>query len=399
MLKVFRNKNVAKIVLWGILILILPAFVLWGTGSGARGKDKGPSYVGLVNKKKVTFEEFSKSLASIRCQIVLNYFDKPQIIDMLLKNRPFMGRMAWDRIIMSREAKKMRIKVADGEVVKAIRSHPIFIRNGKFDSRIYGYVLRNNMGMDPRSFEETMRENIAIRKMSDDLTKNVTVSDNEVLERYREDNEKFRISYALISADDFLEKAEISETEVKSYYENHKNEFVLPDKASGEGAGMRLAGFEDVKDSIRSFLAENQAKILAFEYAEDTYKKIEAAVNNGASFESACAGAGIKKQETAPFSKSDYLEGIGEADNIVLAAVKLKKDEISRPIEVRKGSIIFKLAGMPSFDEENFKKEKEAYSKKALERKKDEALETWLRGLEKVNTLNIDLDNYEKYYG
>ena len=38
MLKVFRNKNVAKAVLWALLILILPAFVLWGTGSMGRSE-------------------------------------------------------------------------------------------------------------------------------------------------------------------------------------------------------------------------------------------------------------------------------------------------------------------------------------------------------------------------
>ena len=40
MLKIFRKKIVSKVILWGLLILILPAFVMWGSASMSRSKDK-----------------------------------------------------------------------------------------------------------------------------------------------------------------------------------------------------------------------------------------------------------------------------------------------------------------------------------------------------------------------
>jgi hypothetical protein len=60
--------------------------------------------------------------------------------------------------------------------------------------------------------------------------------------------------------------------------------------------------------------------------------------------------------------------------------------------------VVFKLLDVEGFDEAKFDKDKQECSKKLLELKKNLMLETWLRTLEKTNTLNIDLGEYEKYY-
>lgn len=199
MLKLLRHKRVAKIVLWAILILILPAFVIWGTGSLGRSKEKGPTFVGLINNKKVTFDDFADSIMSMRAQILLNFFNQRQVMDALLKNSEFVGKMAWDRLIMLKEAKARHIRVTDSEVIAFIRTMPIFLRDGKFDERLYGYVLRNNLGLAPRSFEEMMRENITIQKLHELLTKDVKISDEEVLNQYKSDNK-------ILEAKDFDEE-------------------------------------------------------------------------------------------------------------------------------------------------------------------------------------------------
>ncbi len=55
MLKFLRKKNIAKVVFWFLVILILPAFVFWGTGSLTGSKDKRPKCVGTIDKKSVSF--------------------------------------------------------------------------------------------------------------------------------------------------------------------------------------------------------------------------------------------------------------------------------------------------------------------------------------------------------
>lgn len=400
MLDILRGKNVKKLVLIAILVLILPAFVLWGTGNLGREKDKGPSYAGIINNKRISFAEFAGSLVAIRTQIILNYFNQPKVLDALLGSKAFLGKLAWDRLLMVKAAKKAGVKIADADIVKFIRNHPIFLRNDKFNEKLYLYVLRNSMRIEPRAFEEFVRENLAIQRLNDQVTKNVTATDTEVLEAYRIDNDKFKISYILFDLTNFLDKTAIPEEQIKNYYEDHKNEFVLPGKdgTDGNGAGA-IASFDDAKENIRTFLAERSAREIAIKRAGEDYTKLMDMIDkDNISFETAAAKLGLHTKESAFFAQGEYLEGIGEANAIAVAAVKLAKGDIARPIDTRKGAVIFKVVDTEKPDPEKFKKEKDAYAKRALEMKKALYLENWLRGLEIASKINIDFKEYEKYY-
>lgn len=202
-----RNKKVTKMVLWGTLILILPAFVIWGTGSMGKSKDAGPKYAGLIDGKKISFEDFADSITAARCQIFMNLFNQPAVLEPLLKNNEFLGRLGWDMLIMAREAKNRKIKVTDKEVIGFIRSHPLFNRNGKFDDRIYEYILKNNLGVYPRNFEEIVRDNLVIYKLNNIVTKDITISDEEVLGRYKSDNNVFDEEKFKKEKDEYSKKA------------------------------------------------------------------------------------------------------------------------------------------------------------------------------------------------
>ena len=89
---------------------------------------------------------------------------------------------------------------------------------------------------------------------------------------------------------------------------------------------------------------------------------------------------------------------MGEALPVAAEAAGMKKGGVSGPVMTRKGIIIFKLTDEEGFDQDKFAKEKPEYYKRILEMKKNMALEAWLRSLERVNTLNINLSEYEKYY-
>lgn len=396
MLKFFRKKNIAKMVFWGLLILILPAFVLWGTGSLSRPKEKGPSFVGIIDKKKVSFNEFFENLTAMRTLLILNYFNQPQILDAFLKNKPLLAKLAWDRLVMLKEAKKYKIKIPDKDVINYIRSHPLFLRNGKFDDKIYGYVLQYNMGLNPRSFEEMIRSNLEVQGLNEVLTKDLNITDEEVRTEYKKDYEKFKISYVLIETKSYLDKINIDAGMIKDYYEKHKNEFILPAK---EGAETRLANFEDVKASIKDYLAEKEARILALKNAEELYKKItEFTTAKKETFEAAVSKLELKARETPFFSGPDYIEGLGEAASLVGAATNLKPNEISNPIETRKGALIFKVSALKGIDEEAFKKDKEVFAKKVWREKRAKMVDGWFNEIAARSFLNIDLKDIEKYY-
>ncbi len=388
MLKVFRHKNVTKIVLWGLLILVLPAFVLWGTGAGGDSKNKGPKFVGLIDGRKVTFNDFAESIAAIRCQVILNYFNQPQIMDTILKSNAFVGNLAWNRLIMTREARKAHIKVSNAEVVNFIRTRPIFMRGGQFDDRMYGYILRNNLALEPRTFEEMMRSNLEIQKFNDHLTKDVKAADQEIAEAYGKENDKLKVSYIDFTVDGFADKVKIDELQMRDYYKEHQEEFKSPAK-----------GFDDVKTEIKTLLTRRQARDLAVKTAGEMHGKIkDLMAKENLTFEAAAVKLSLNARESAFFSKGEKIEGVGDAGAVLEVAKALKSGEVSAPVETGKGAMIFRASGREKFDEEKFKKEKGEYSKNVVESKKTQYLENWLKGLENATKVNIDFKDYEKYY-
>ena len=399
MLKLFRKKIVSRIILWGLLILILPAFVMWGSASmSSRSKDKGPNYVGIVNNRKVSFEEMYYAITGVRSQVILNYFNQPNVLEMILGNKPILIKSAWDRILFLDEAKRLNIKVSDKEVVEYINNHPLFSRNGVFDERIYSYILHNNIGLEARAFEEVVRKNLAIRKMSLYLTKGMKITDEDVLSDYKKEFAKMKIAYILIDAKNFSGDVTIDKNAAKDFYEKHKSELKLKAGAK-ETQPDRAATFEESKDTIEKYLKETEAGKILKEKTDDIYNKITARMaDEKETFENAASRLKFTVKNTDFFSKTDKMDDIGDVPLIAAAGSDLKEFEVSKPVKITRGFIIFEVTEKKPPDEEAFKKDKDEYTKKVREKKLDAFMGDYLRKLEDKAKLAVKLEDIEKNY-
>lgn len=398
MLKFFRKKIVAKIVLWGLVIIVVPAFVMWGGASMSRSKDKGPSYVGILNNKKVTFDELYGALLGVRSQIILNYYNQPQALEALLSNKPILAKLAWDRILMLDQARKMGIKASDKEVIEMIQKHPLFVRNSVFDDRFYSYLLRNTIGLEARAFEETVRDNIILQKLTAQLTRDVSIPDDELRSTYEKEFEKLKIAYILLEPKAYTDDIKIDEAAAKDFFDKHKTELVVKSQLKG-AVPDRIATFEESKGTIINYLKEVEARKTLKTKADDIRKKISDRIEKkGETFGKAASELGLAVKDTAPFSVNDKVEEIGDIPIVADAASKLKLFELSQAVELNKGWIIFEVVDRKPADQEAFKKEKEEYAKKVRDRKSNIIMEKWLRDLEGKAKLEIKLEEIEKYY-
>lgn len=398
MLKLFRKKIVMKIILWGLVIIVVPAFVMWGGASMSRSKDKGPDYVGTLNGRKVSFDELYAALSGVRSQVILGYFNQPKVLDTLLGNKPLLAKLAWDRIIMLDQAKKLKIKISDKEVIEAIRTHPLFLRDGVFDDRFYAYMLRNNIGLEPREFEEMIRENISLQKLGAIIAKDVKVSDQDTADEYKKEFEKIKISYLIVEPKRFIDKVNVEESAVKDFYEKNKNDLAVRSNLRGM-VPDRQATFEESKATIANFMKEAEAGKLLPKESEDIRKRItDRMANYREKFASAAEKTGFIVKDSQFLSRADKLDDIGDAARVVEAGTNLKDSEVSKPLEVKNGYIIFEIIGRQGIDEEKFKKDKEEYAKKVHEMKSNIIMEEWLRKLEEKASLVIKLEEIEKYY-
>ena len=91
-LNILRSKKVAKKVLLGLLILIVPAFVLWGVGN----LGEGPPSVGKISGRTISARDLAESVQGIHAQLVFSYYGDFQALNRILQNRSLINNMAWE---------------------------------------------------------------------------------------------------------------------------------------------------------------------------------------------------------------------------------------------------------------------------------------------------------------
>ncbi len=205
-----------KRIIWGLAILIIPAFVLWGAGAG-RNKGKGPNYAGKIFDRKISFEE---------------YLDMWRITrDYLLKdlgaNVPpeFIDQMTWNRIILLEEAKRKNIVVKEVEVAARIASFPVFQKEGKFDKKLYKSLL----GGAAKGFEKRLEDDMRISRLKEEITHDVSVTDEETKEDYKNKSEQIKASYISIPFSNLEKDVVYEETNLSKFHEENKDSFRKPE--------------------------------------------------------------------------------------------------------------------------------------------------------------------------
>ena len=95
-LKIFRSKKFTKRTLIVLLVLIIPAFVLWGVGN----LGSGPELIGKIEGRAVYPRDLAKSADGIKTQILFSHGDNFNVFSQILKNRVLINYMAWERLIL-----------------------------------------------------------------------------------------------------------------------------------------------------------------------------------------------------------------------------------------------------------------------------------------------------------
>jgi len=310
-MSVLRSKKFARRVLLAILILIIPAFVLWGVGSmGNR-----PQPVGKIDGKKIFPEDIAESMQGIKVQLLMTLYGNSDMLRNIMKNRALLERMAWERLVLLDAAKKARIKVTDKDVLEVISTHPVFQRDGSFNKEAYDYILRNTLAIQPRLFEEIVRQNLQVMAFRNELLKGVTVTDDEVKRFFKSVNDKAAITYLLVDKELFAGDVKLMPGEAKVYYDNNKNKMLSPAKIDIEYIAIPYGSAREKGEAV-----EKLKKIYP-DFRTSPRQFASLAEKNGL----ACG-------RTGPFFREQLIPGVEFSKEMHAAAFALKKDEISLPL-------------------------------------------------------------------
>ena len=262
MLKILRQKGLAKKIFWVIIGVMVIAFVFWGAGAYRQGA-KTSSYAGEIFGRKIAVSDFNRLYSYHINKLRLSLGDNYQQVLPYLNVR----EQVWTQLIFLEHARALKLKVSDQEIVQAIADIPLFVKDGVFNQETYKNVVRYFFNATPRDFEEQTRNDLMLKKLYEVLTKSILINDEEITATYKSEHEALSIRYLKTDAKDFLSQAHSSDAELNDYYQKNAGKFRRQLSVKIEYAGIdyppeaqdadRLELFEHLKTIYPNLKASN----------------------------------------------------------------------------------------------------------------------------------------------
>ena len=251
-----------KSILWGIVLaFVATIFYSWGAGGQIGDANKT---VATVNGQEIKFSEFERAYGNI-----LNFY-REQFRDQFseeMAEKLKLKENTLDALIQSRlvllEADKMNLLVSDKELAERVSKQPQFQRDNKFNNGLYENFLKFNH-ISARQYEENQRQNILREKLESIVQSSTQVSETEVQEAYKKENEKVKFKYIGFSRDYFKPANRPSDEEVQKYFEAHKAQFEVPEQIQIQYVKLTPRMVEDkieiYDEDIKEYHETNKAK-------------------------------------------------------------------------------------------------------------------------------------------
>ncbi len=148
-----------------------------------------------------------------------HYPDNP-VIENLVEQR--VGEQLVQQQILLAEAARLGIHATNDDVIQYLHqgeAGQVLFPDGKFiGADAYAQLIAQRFDMSVAQFEQSIRDDIAIRRLEALVTAGVTVSDQEVRDTYRKDNLKIKFDYAIVSADDLRKTINPTDAELESFF-------------------------------------------------------------------------------------------------------------------------------------------------------------------------------------
>ena len=221
-----RNAEATWVKLMFVAIVVV--FIFWGMG-GMVGGQKA-QVVARVNKDVIEPGDFNRVYNNILRMYQELYKDnfKPELV----KGLDVKGKAVDELIrvtLMRQEAERLGLTVSPIELRDAIAALSVFQQDGHFNRDLYVRALRAN-NLTPGEFEDSEREELLVNKLQDLVLAGVHVSEAQVHDRYRFDNEKVNLRCVKLDGTAFMADVTVTDDEVQKYFSQHQEDFREPDR-------------------------------------------------------------------------------------------------------------------------------------------------------------------------
>ncbi len=217
---------------WVIVILISVPFALWGI----------QEYLGVgsaaikvsVNDREISEREFDNSYRQFREELRLRMGKsyRPDLVDDKLLRKEVLESIIKSELI-HQQAIGLGMRTSDDMLRELIKNSPTFQVGGIFNQAAYENAARRQ-GLTTDGYELQMRRLLASDQLIRAVSGSEIITQAELEESIRLVDQKRKMNYLVISADDYLAKTEINQKEIESYYNDNKQSFMSPERVKLE---------------------------------------------------------------------------------------------------------------------------------------------------------------------
>ena len=138
------------------------------------------------------------------------------------------NRFISNRIIIQQAMQSMGVRASDEEINTAIMSSPSFSSEGKFDNAKYASFIEKRLGrlgMTEKDLREIVHESLCLNKIIEIVGGGLLVPRQAAQDLLEAQMQAVSISRVVFNRDDFVEKEQPSEEEIKAYWDTHQDAY------------------------------------------------------------------------------------------------------------------------------------------------------------------------------
>lgn len=222
----FDNQKTGVRIVFGIIIGMLAlSMLLYLVPQGPDSAQTSGDVVAKVGDQSITLSDISQRLNEIRQSNPIPRQLEGLYANQILKQLIFQKEVEY-------EAKRLGISVSDQERADRIRQILPTAFNGDtfVGNDAYSQQVQQRFQMTVPAFEELIRSSMIEEKFHKLLTDGVTVSPEDIKQEFQYENQKIKLDYAAANPETLADKINPDENEIKSYYDQNKGKFQIPEK-------------------------------------------------------------------------------------------------------------------------------------------------------------------------
>ena len=264
-----------------ILALVLIPFALFGIDSYLNQAGNNLS-IAKVDGYKIALPEYNRAIENVRNRMMSEgkkvdpaMFDsfefKESVVDGLITKQ-----------LINNDIKKSQFKITDQQLSQYIIGMPDFQKDGKFSQELYDKVLQNNQ-LNPKKFEESIRNDLLIQQVRDGLQKLTFIPPNNLTETLKATSQQREVTVAEFKTKEYMAKANISEKDMQAFYDQNKSKFLAPEQVKAEFVVFSLTSILPsitvTEDEVKAFYKTNADKYQNQQQREASHILIAASKN------------------------------------------------------------------------------------------------------------------------